>query len=59
VTEIAYYLFWIVTTALGSVGWVTHLLDSSTADGGTFLIFGAVMFPVGVVDGWGRILGIW
>ncbi|MEP0322487.1 hypothetical protein [Bauldia litoralis] len=40
-------------------GWIAHLYACFTLDQWAFLFFGAIIFPVGVVHGWGVLLGFW
>jgi hypothetical protein len=43
----------------GFVGWLTHLYACITEGLWGFLIAGAMVFPVGIVHGWGIWLGLW
>ena len=40
-------------------GWLTHLYICFTTAAWGFLIAGAIMFPIGIIHGWGSWFGIW
>jgi hypothetical protein len=52
---IAALSFWLVFFA----GWLTHLYVCFTEDRWGFLVAGALVFPIGIIHGWGRWLGAW
>lgn len=48
-------LFWLIMIT----GWITHLYVCFTEERWGFLIAGAIMFPIGVIHGFGRLMGVW
>ena len=40
-------------------GWLQHIYTSVLANDFLMLIFGALIFPVGIIHGWGIWLGTW
>ena len=40
-------------------GWLTHLYICFSTGAWGFLIAGAIFFPIGIIHGWGRWLGLW
>lgn len=50
------------TLALGILvlgGWGLHIYYCYAAEQMTLLVVGALLFPVGIVNGWGMWLGLW
>jgi hypothetical protein len=46
-------------TAPFLAAWVQHVYSCLAADRWQFLIVGALLFPIGIVHGWGIWLGFW
>lgn len=40
-------------------GWLTHVVTCLSQGLWGFLIAGALMFPIGIIHGWGIWLGAW
>jgi hypothetical protein len=41
------------------VSWCTHIFTCLSEDQWGFLLAGAIMFPIGVIHGFGILIGIW
>lgn len=42
-----------------AIGWITHLVVCFTENRWGFLLAGAIVFPIAIFHGWGRIFGWW
>jgi len=49
----------LVAYVLAIAAWITHVVTCIKAASWALLFIGAIIFPVGVIHGWGIWLGVW
>ena len=50
---------WLVFTVILIAAWITHIIDCLQHGYFGLLIAGALMFPIGIVHGFGVWFGVW
>ena len=53
------YVVWAVIVLLSVISWFVHVITCLGAGLWGFLIAGALVFPIGIIHGFGIMLGIW
>ena len=51
-------LVWAIMAAMFFAPWVTHIIVTIRSEQWLLLIAGAIMFPIGIIHGWGIWLGV-